>query len=355
MESSEDEFDSDIYDDDDLLQIDESSDSDDNISISSLITDNDETNTDQYSKKCQMCKGLRSEQISSYIKCTPAQFGGLRRVENIACELFPRFLGKSFSHKKLNFEEKRKLNRTLYAESVWQIDRSCNSVRSKTCSGYAEHGNICNECCYIRSDKRLCTNITKRVPSPENVKFTPKYYWEDNALKEHLKNNHLRDVWNLLNDDSDCNNGSKIWIALADKALQGAFDHKPIFVGLCEVMNDAAERKIKNKDKQNIKYSEEFTNFLVILGGFSTRALDLFRQNLEGRCIQSIRYLWYNDEDCLTNPDLCYENVVKFKRLIDTIKYNGPIAAMTDNTKLKSCLRYSPQLGCIVGSILPND
>lgn len=47
-------------------------------------------------------------------------------------------------------------------------------------------------------------------------------------------------------------------------------------------MNDAAEQKIKNKGKQNIKYSEEFTNFLVILGGFSTRALDLFRQNLEG-------------------------------------------------------------------------
>ena len=62
-----------------------------------------------------------------------------------------------------------------------------------------------------------------------------------------------------------------------------------------------------------------------------------------------------NDEDCLTNPDLCYENVARFKRLIDAIKYNGPIAAMTDNTKLKPCLRYSSQLGCIVGSILPND
>ncbi|RGB23728.1 hypothetical protein C1646_774089 [Rhizophagus diaphanus] len=103
-------------------------------------------------------------------------------------------------------------------------------------------------------------------------------------------------------------------------------------------MNDVAERKIKNKGKQNIKYSEEFTNFLVILEDFSTRALDLFRQNLEGR--------YY-----LTNSNLCYENVAKFKRLIDTIKYNGPIATITDNTKLKLCLRYSPQLGCIVGSI----
>ena len=35
---------------------------------------------------------------------------------------------------------------------------------------------------------------------------------------------------------------------------------------------------------------DEFTSFLVILGGISARALDLFRQNLEGRTIQSIRY-----------------------------------------------------------------
>jgi hypothetical protein len=28
---------------------------------------------------------------------------------------------------------------------------------------------------------------------------------------------------------------------------------------------------------------------------------------------------------------------------------------MTDNTKLKPCLRYSAQLGCIIGSTLPQD
>ena len=60
-----------------------------------------------------------------------------------------------------------------------------------------------------------------------------------------------------------------------------------------------------------------------------------------------------NSEDCLTNPDLCYENVARFKRLVDSIQYNGPVVAMTDNTKLKSRLRYSPTLGCIIGSIFP--
>jgi hypothetical protein len=57
----------------------------------------------------------------------------------------------------------------------------------------------------------------------------------------------------------------------------------------------------------------------------------------------------------LTNPELCYENVACAKRLIDTINYNGPICAMTDNTKLKPRLRYSPNLGCIIGSVLSKE
>ncbi|PKC11775.1 hypothetical protein RhiirA5_287239, partial [Rhizophagus irregularis] len=44
-------------------------------------------------------------------------------------------------------------------------------------------------------------------------------------------------------------------------------------------------------------------------------------------------------------------NVARFKRLVDSINYNGPVSAMTDNTKLKSRLRYSPNLGCIIGSV----
>jgi hypothetical protein len=38
---------------------------------------------------------------------------------------------------------------------------------------------------------------------------------------------------------------------------------------------------------------------------------------------------------------------------LDSIGYDGPIAAMTDNTKLKPRLRYSSKMGCIVGSTIP--
>ncbi len=72
--------------------------------------------------------------------------------------------------------------------------------------------------------------------------------------------------------------------------MKGAFKDMPVFTGLCEVMGNAIEWKIKNKSKRNLKYSDEFTSFLTILGGISSRALDLFHQNLEGWSIQSIRY-----------------------------------------------------------------
>lgn len=62
-----------------------------------------------------------------------------------------------------------------------------------------------------------------------------------------------------------------------------------------------------------------------------------------------------NSEDMLTDPTLCFENVAQFKRFLDSIDYDGPIAAMTDNTKLKPRLRYSSQMGCIIGSTFSNN
>ncbi|CAG8854125.1 3772_t:CDS:1, partial [Gigaspora margarita] len=57
-------------------------------------------------------------------------------------------------------------------------------------------------------------------------------------------------------------------------------------------------------------------------------------------------------DNMINNPDLCYENIVHFKRFLDTLHYNGPVLAMTNCTKLKARLQYSSSLGCIVGSTL---
>ena len=58
-------------------------------------------------------------------------------------------------------------------------------------------------------------------------------------------------------------------------------------------------------------------------------------------------------EFSLHNPLICEENMAKFKDFLNQIKYDGPIVASTDSTKLTSKLRYHPKLECILGSILP--
>ncbi|PKB98260.1 hypothetical protein RhiirA5_431673 [Rhizophagus irregularis] len=203
-------------------------------------------------------------------------------------------------------------------EAEWKIDRDGNCVRAKNCTGDYTEGSLCADCNHLKVNSNLASRISIKKPSEKNLKFTPKW------------NADLQIIWNAIKDhDSLISNP---WITLAEKGLNRAFKDSEVFLGLFE-----------------------FTNFLVILGSISPRALDLFRQNLAGRSIQSIRNLRTNSSDTLTNPDLCFENVARFKRLLDRINYKGPIAAMTDNTKLKPRLRYSAQLGCIVRSTLPQD
>ncbi|PKK71221.1 hypothetical protein RhiirC2_711297 [Rhizophagus irregularis] len=155
-------------------------------------------------------------------------------------------------------------------------------------------------------------------------------------------------IWSIIKDNYDTN----IWITLADKANKGAFKEKSVFIGLCEVMVQAAVRKDNNKGKQNIQYNKDFTNFLIILGSFSTQALNLFRQNLEGRTIQNIRKLRANNEDTLTNPNLSFENVAKFKGCIigstlsvEQTKINAyeDIQPIINDIKIKksNCKRYA--------------
>ena len=112
-------------DDDDLIQVDDVNENDqDEEDFSAIDIEEISDNSGNTKKRRLICIGLRSAEISKYIKRTPAQFGDSRRIEVVACELFPNLFSQNFSRKKLNLKQKRQLNRALFAESVWKIDRS---------------------------------------------------------------------------------------------------------------------------------------------------------------------------------------------------------------------------------------
>lgn len=68
------------------------------------------------------------------------------------------------------------------------------------------------------------------------------------------------------------------------------------------------------------------------------------------------RTLTAKSVDALQNPALIYENVARVKRLVDSIKYTGPIAIAGDCTKVRARLTYSNDFGShVLGSTLPLD
>ncbi|CAG8501805.1 20379_t:CDS:2 [Gigaspora margarita] len=94
------------------------------------------------------------------------------------------------------------------------------------------------------------------------------------------------------------------------KATEGIFEQKPVFKGLCYIMLQATECENQDKGLPNLKYSNEFLNFLVILESISLKALDLFHQNLADINVRTIRRYRRISDNVINNPDLCYENVV---------------------------------------------
>ncbi|RGB23504.1 hypothetical protein C1646_774411, partial [Rhizophagus diaphanus] len=78
----------DVMDDDDIITVDENEDEingegNANIEIISPATIN------QTGRKRKPCLGLRSDLIAKYVDKTPACYGGARRVEVIAKEMYP--------------------------------------------------------------------------------------------------------------------------------------------------------------------------------------------------------------------------------------------------------------------------
>ncbi|CAB5213589.1 unnamed protein product [Rhizophagus irregularis] len=141
-----------------------------------------------------------------------------------------------FNFKKLNKEEITDFNQQMIVESEWFIDRLEMCIRSVNCK--------------------------KKTYS-------------------HIKQ---------LNEFFDTEDSSvRFWMELANKSVQGTFDQKPVFKGLCYIMLQAAEREEQGKGLRNLKYSTEFLNFLIVLRSISLKALDLFCKNLNGMTIRTIR------------------------------------------------------------------
>jgi len=95
---------------------------------------------------------------------------------------------------------------------------------------------VCNACLALSNDKRFRNVVARSTPTPENRKFTPKYYLKTNTLVNYLQHTDIQKLYQLLTDISknlDSDFDFAFWQMFANKASQDAFDKKPVFKDLC--------------------------------------------------------------------------------------------------------------------------
>ncbi|RIB03296.1 hypothetical protein C2G38_2225512 [Gigaspora rosea] len=291
------------------------------------------------------CPGLYSEQINSYINRTLSIYGVAQQHELVGKEIFSNKFQNNmkFDSKQLNKEEILQFNQQMIIESEWFIDHFEMCIRSVVKKTY---GQVCSPCYLLYNNLYFLNCIRAVTPEPKNIKYIPKFYYNNNSLLSYLKNNYIKQLHNILyNENSFLKD---FWAKFSEKATEGIFEQKPVFKGLFYIMLQATEYENQNKGLQNLKYSNEFINFLVILESISLKALDLFCQNLA-----EPDYIYIKEEG-ESRPLIKNNQVIditalrRYRRILD----NGPVVAMTNCTKIKAGLQYSLSLGCIVGSTL---
>ncbi|KAJ7054413.1 hypothetical protein C8F01DRAFT_1259690 [Mycena amicta] len=149
---------------------------------------------------------------------------------------------------------------------------------------------------------------------------------------------------------------TECFVQLYEACLNGDLKKYDTFKQLCGVLTDVLQREGTNK-KHGIRYLADYHNFMILLrsyGGQSARQYGILAGQLPCPSSRQLRALVSKSEDALQNPYLIYKNMARVKRLVETLKYAGPIAVAGDCTKVRKRLTYSTDFGGhILGGVLP--
>jgi len=125
------------------------------------------------------------------------------------------------------------------------------------------------------------------------TKNTPKILYKNSSFLNFCKNADIMKLWDNFIQDKDST--SRFWQQLAQMGSDGLFKNNKVFTGLCEIFVEVTKHLEGGKGLQNIRYPEQFSDFVIILASSCPQAYQIFKQNLVGRSIRNIRYHLYNN------------------------------------------------------------
>ncbi|KAH9947491.1 hypothetical protein B0H21DRAFT_691827, partial [Amylocystis lapponica] len=216
--------------------------------------------------------------------------------------------------------EKHALDHTLRAWARWIVDYTNQSVRSTHCMGTTTNtSRICDACegknqeAGLPEAEQHAIHVAREKYAPTSLRNA-----DSRVLQATFRDPLIFKVFQSLerHDDLGC------FLQLYQQAREGKLGNHKTFTELCAVFSDRVRRESKASTNPKLK--------------------------------NGMRYVVARSPDALQNPALEYENVVRVKRLMDSISYTGPVALAGDCTKVRKRLTYSNDFGShVLGSVLP--
>ncbi|KAF9232090.1 hypothetical protein BU15DRAFT_90744 [Melanogaster broomeanus] len=272
-------------------------------------------------------------------------------------------------------DEKRKLDENLLAWARWEVDYGNGFICSTRCTRTTTNMDaICDACRELASDDAL-KHAIRRCGRKQKVKEsqlpTKEQHLIHLAREKHAPHTLQQTDACALQKQIHNANVFKIFQKLEHASLASSFlelyklvnagkltNHKTL-TKLCDVFVNHYQQT--NSDNPNLKfvirYPETYLNFMILMhsyGGNSSRQYAILGSQLATPSPRHICALVSSSKDALQNPDLTFENMVRVRRLMDSVRYNGPVAVAGDCTKLRPQLSYSVDFsGHIIGSTLP--
>ncbi|KAJ6503931.1 hypothetical protein C8R45DRAFT_924266 [Mycena sanguinolenta] len=149
---------------------------------------------------------------------------------------------------------------------------------------------------------------------------------------------------------------TECFLQLYEATLNGKLKDYQTVMEMCQVVAEVLKRK-DTKTMSGIRYPPHYLNFTILMrgyGGNSARQYGILAGEIPLPSMRHVssRALVPKSADALHNPYLIFENMARVKRLVDSIKYSGPVAVAGDCTKVRKRLTFSNDFGGhILGSV----
>ncbi|KAH9929249.1 uncharacterized protein B0H18DRAFT_874117 [Fomitopsis serialis] len=268
--------------------------------------------------------------------------------------------------------EQRKLDDALRSHARWIVDFNARTIRSARCElRTSKASGICDACERVPTDpgfRKAMHRKDKEQHLPENErrakdaareKYTPSTLKRPEVRDVHrqMQDPLLFSLWTAMRE----NDPFRCYLQLYQYAREGKLIKHELFEEICKVLVDKARRESSDnkKLKHGIRYSVPYLQFSFLMRGrgqFSAQNYSILGEHIPLPNPRTIRYLVAKSDDCLQNPDLHFDNIVRVKRFLDSIKYSGPVAVSGDCTKVRPRVMYSTDFGGhVLGSTLPLD